>query len=436
MLLACLLLSNTTTWSPIPLRPLLILIATLSVYELLLVASASSSSTAAAGGATGRCCSCSKPSPRRRRVHHSEIAQLDLRVGVYVNAILVLLAVAKLYVIFRVLRVGVASPAFGLCVTMVAALSALPLAIKHASAPQSGALPEQTLYAAWWVAALLAAAYGALMRHGKLLGDLDAGTRRMTHVFLTLPLISLAAHLGTSHWVYDLPFRAPDASPTLLAMAVLLTAITPTALVPRATCGALCVILPVAAVLAALSPARPLTWHALGQQITPIEITVAAAYATLVYCLLLRFARVLFAAGGMAAAAWAFGPSPATVGEWATRLARAGAGFAKRLVPQTQAAWGVVSLASAFLLLAIGAAVSLFRAPPSADDPAAPVTPDRPPRREPASSERTDRVVPEIESPRHLWRGLSGHSPLILLYVSDERRFWEISICTVRRARP
>ena len=37
MLLGCLLLSNTMTWSPIALRKLLILIATLNVYELLLV---------------------------------------------------------------------------------------------------------------------------------------------------------------------------------------------------------------------------------------------------------------------------------------------------------------------------------------------------------------------------------------------------------------
>ena len=37
MLLACLLLSNTTTWSPIAFSRLAGLIATLGVYELLLV---------------------------------------------------------------------------------------------------------------------------------------------------------------------------------------------------------------------------------------------------------------------------------------------------------------------------------------------------------------------------------------------------------------
>ena len=375
MLLACLLLSNTMTWSPIPLKQLLILIGTLHVYEILLVGLAVLlMRRRGARGDAAKLLVLEAFFLVDVGFLNREVSQINQRAGVLVNAAVFALAAVKLAVIFRVLRVKWSSPAFTLCVGMIATLLTLPLVLKQASAPRGGDLPQQTLYAAWWAASGLAAMYGVLMRHHALLAPLDAGTRKLVHVLLVLPLVSLAAHLGTSHWVYESPFTAPNAAPVLLAWAVLLTAVHPRQLMGsdvRHVVG----MLVVAAVLTTFSPgSRPLTMNWLDVSVTPTMVTLAAAYVTGVYCLFLRRAHVLLPAGAAAAGVWAFGPSPAAVAEWAkgtwafttTRASMAwddAIDFVRRLVPQTQAAWGVVSLVGAFLLLGVGALVSLTKRP-------------------------------------------------------------------------
>lgn len=375
MLLACLLLSNTMTWSPIPLKQLLILIGTLHVYEILLVALAVLLLRRRGGRRDGT----------KLLVLeafflvdigflNSEVSQINYNVGVLVNAGVLLVAIVKLGVIFRALRIKWSSPAFTLCVGMVATLLALPLVLKHASNLRGGDLPQQTLYAAWWAAAGLAAMYGMLMRHQTLLAPLDAGSRRLVHILLILPLISLAAHLGTSHWVYEVPFSAPNAAPILLAWAVLLSAVSPAAMT-RSDVRYLIGMLTGAAVLTTFTPSsRPLAQSWLGVSVTPLMITLAAAYVTNIYCLYLNRAKVLLPAGAAAAGVWAFGPAPSTVFDWSSRTWAGGSAaiaqvwaysvaVVRRLIPQTQAAWGVISLVGAFLLLAIGAFVSLTKRP-------------------------------------------------------------------------
>ena len=97
--------------------------------------------------------------------------------------------------------------------------------------------------------------------------------------------------------------------------------------------------------------------------VTPLRLAAAAAYLAVVYCFLLRRAVYFLAAGAAAAAAALYGPSVAQIEAAAERAWETAEDLANKLMPKTSTAWGVVGVASAFVFLLLGAAVSLRKPP-------------------------------------------------------------------------
>ena len=387
MLLACLLLSNTTTWSPIAARKLVMLIVTLNVYELLLVGLGLYLIT------------------RRNHLRdgvmllvleavfladvgflNSELYTESLQAGLVVNGVLLAVGLLKLVAIFRTLGLPLVSAAFALTTTTLVTLLGHAALFRWISAGHSGRLPDGVMYAAWWGLAGLHAAYALITRWAPqhAFGGTRAGVRErgLGHVFVSLMLVSLAAHFGTSHWIYSCPFQAPDVSPVLIGLAVLTASVGGSLFANHRDLKVLSALLPIAAVLTAQAPSPRLTAAMQSVGITTVQLTLVAAYLALVYAFALRrFVR--FAAIGVAAAAvYVFGPTWATVQQWASvagdAITRAGqwlAAATDRVTPRSQGAWGTIALAAAFVMLAIGAAINLLRPKPDAPDTDVPLVP-------------------------------------------------------------
>ena len=391
MLLACLLLSNTTTWSPIAARKLVMLIVTLNVYELLLVGLGLYLIA------------------RRNHLRdgvmllileavfladvgflNSELYTESLRTGLVVNAVLLVVGLMKLAAIFRTLGVPLVSPVFALTTATLVTLLGHAALFRWMSTAHAGRLPDGVMYAAWWALAGLLAAYALMTRWTPrhAFGGTRAGVRErgLGHVFMGLMLASLAAHFGTSHWIYSCPFQAPDVSPVLLGLAVLTASVGASIWANHRDLKVLSALLPIAAVLTAQAPSPRLATAMQSVGIATAQLTAVVAYLVLVYAFALRrFFR--FAGFGVAAAAlYVFGPTWATVQQWAQTvgdlIARGGRWLAAaldRVTPRTQGAWGTIALAGAFVMLAIGAAINLLRPKhddhPDADLPPVPPAP-------------------------------------------------------------
>ena len=279
----------------------------------------------------------------------------------------------KLVAIFRALKLPIASPVFAVAGGVLAVLLGHAAVFKLIGDHHQGRLPDGVMYAAWWGLGAIVVGYALMARQVTpvLFRGTRAGSRQgaVGHVILTLMLASLAAHLGTSHWIYSCPFHAPDVSPVLLALAVILAGVRGNGFVRRSDATLLCVMLPIAAVFTAWHPSRPLEAALEPLRITTLMLTGTLAYVTMIGIFAPRqFVR--YAAAGVAAAAvYCLGPTWGTVQSSIERAYHWTADALDRFTPRSQGAWGTLALVGAFLLLAVGAAFSLVR--PKKDEPMA-----------------------------------------------------------------
>ena len=189
-------------------------------------------------------------------------------------------------------------------------------------------------------------------------------------VFVTLPLISLIAHVGILHYVYDVDYFGAMAAPALLGLAIILKRATSPSLDTRRQLAVLRALLPAAAVMVSLNNPHLLTFslHPISSiVVTPTLLTAAAAYLTYVYSFLMPMAPWFIGGGVLFALNYLFGPSVDTVQRvswngWNRLLAAT-----DWMVPKTLTQWGVVSVLASFFFLILGAAISLARHRPLID---------------------------------------------------------------------
>jgi hypothetical protein len=140
---------------------------------------------------------------------------------------------------------------------------------------------------------------------------------------------------------------------------------------------ALRLLLPAAAVLVSVNNPFHFTLHDRYPTLTltPLNLTLAAAFLTYVYCFLLPHARLFLAAGAVAALAYVFGPSRRqitdtldTAWDWTSNLAQ-------RAVPRTMSDWGILGLVASFAFLLLGFWLSLTKRPTDAEDEPTPLPP-------------------------------------------------------------
>ena len=376
MLASCVAMTNSLSWTSIPRGRLLTLIATLNVYEFALLAIALFLITRR----------------RLRRDGHmllvlqavfladftflnAEVVTADLRTGVFVNAVLFALAALKIGLVLRVLKPSFTATQYAFVLAQLAAVFATPCAFRWLDG-DGGSVNPRHFYLAWWVVGLLLALYEVLARLDRRGRDpvsvAPAAAAAPTTAYLVVPFVSLLTHVGILHYVYEVDFYSAHSAPVLLGLTLVLNRYSPRSLLPRKDLLALRLVLPAAAVLVSANSrwTFPLDLAHAGLVLTPLNLAVAGAFLTYVYCFLLPHARVLLPAGAAAAALYVFGPSQRQVAEVVRAMWTASADAARRVVPKTTADWGLVGLVASFVFLALGFWISL-RKPPGASEPAA-----------------------------------------------------------------
>lgn len=392
MLLGIFVLNDSLDWSPLPQNNLLILIATLNVYELALVVLA-------------------VVLLRRGLIRdgmfllfleaffladagflNMEIFTTDPATGLVVNGVLFALAVVKIAFVFAATGLPVRGGLFFFVMAQLALLFAIPGVFSDVALRRGGQLPMLAVTSAWWAAGLVPILYVLLVRMRAMDGipaasggasrqekNRDAASfagfalmgdsqRRIAKVFVALPFVSLLAHLCLANWVHKVTFHPSNLSPLLLGLAVWVGRydwhVSTLAWRMRMQ-----LVLPFTAVmLAAIKFPPELLFEVMGVWVSPLRL--AALGATLVYIdgwFLHRHAY--FAAASLLCFVGAgLGVSVKDMNRNTLEFIRFWLVGIARLVPKTASQWGVVSVVGAFILLAMGAGLSLLKGSPTAKD--------------------------------------------------------------------
>ncbi len=366
MLLGIFVLNDSLDWSPLPQDNLLILIATLNVYELALVVLAvvllrrgllrdgmfllflEAFFLADAG------------------FLNMEIFTADPVTGLIVNGFLFGLAVVKIAFVFAATGLRVTGGLFAFVVAQLALLFAIPGVFAQIASNRAGNLPMLAVTGAWWAAGLVPVMYVLLVR----MKPFDAVPRRVAKVFIALPFVSLMAHLCLANWVHKVTFHPSNVAPLLLGLAVWVGRydwhVSTLAWRMRMHLA-----LPFAAVaLAAIAfpakwPAPQLTFELLGVTFSPLRLTLLGASAVYLDGYVLH-RHVYFIAGSILCFLGSgLGSSVRDMNRNTLDFTRYWLEGLGKLIPRSASAWGVVSVVGAFVLLAMGAGLSLLKGPPA-----------------------------------------------------------------------
>ena len=365
MLLGIFVLNDSLDWSPLPQDNLLVLIATLNVYELALV--------------------CLAVVLLRRGLLRDgmflllleaffladagflnmEIFTTDPVTGLIVNGFLFGLAVVKVAFVFAATGLRVTGGLFTFVIAQLALLFAIPGVFSEIASNRAGNLPMLAVTGAWWAAGLVPVLYVLLVR----MTPLGGVPRRVAKVFVALPFVSLMAHLCLANWVHKVTFHPSNVAPLLLGFAVWVGRydwhVSTLAWRMRMHLA-----LPFAAVaLAAIAfPSKwqspDLTFDVLGLTFSPLRLTLLGAAA--VYAdgfVLHRHVYFLIGAIGCFLAS-GLGPSVKEMNRNTASFFEYWLESIGKLIPRTASAWGVVSVIGAFVLLAMGAGLSLLKETP------------------------------------------------------------------------
>jgi hypothetical protein len=288
---------------------------------------------------------------------NGEFFASDLRTGALVTAGALVLAAVKVGVVVRILRVTfTTSLAFALY--QLAAVLATPGLFSLLA--RSEGLSAATVYSGWWMAGVLITAQAALARsspvpRGGLLPPSSETTLRSA--WLVAPPASLLLHLVAGGWLYDVPFHLCDLGPILIALGAAVTLVD-----VRWVSPAWRLRLPAAGVVVSIvHPPELLIAGVAGIALSPLRVALVGA--GLVYLLGYRLhrSRAFAWAAALCLTAAGAGASPRGMASTVAAVMRAGLAWPRRMVPRTAEQWGIAAVASAFVLLALGALVSLAK---------------------------------------------------------------------------
>jgi hypothetical protein len=176
----------------------------------------------------------------------------------------------------------------------------------------------------------------------------------------------LLAHLCLANWVYKVPFHPSNIAPMLLGLAVWVGRYD-WHVATLAWRMRMHLALPFAAVaLAAISlagkvPEAPLAFEFLGIGFTPLRLTLLGAAAVYVDGWFLHRHAYFITGALMCLAASGLGSSVRDMNRNTRDFLTYWLEGIMDLVPKTASQWGVVSVIGAFVLLAMGAGLSLFK---------------------------------------------------------------------------
>jgi hypothetical protein len=355
MLVGLFSLNNSLDWSPLPKHNLLWLICILNVYEFLLIGIGIFLA--------------------RRGLFHdaatlfvleafflvdagflnSEIFATDFTLGMIVNTTLMVLAAAKVGMVFVGLRLPMSDTRYALILAQMLVLLTIPGFFKQVADQNNAVLPPAAIYAAWWVVGVLPVLYVLLHRENRAYWH-----RGIVGTFVLLPAVSILAHLCTSNWVYHVRWTPANVAPLLLGLSIAAGACDHHVRNVTARMR-LQLLLPLGAIV--LSRWAPDHLSAdIGATITPLRLALLGATVVYMHGLWLHRHPYFAAAGLLCLGSASLGDSPESMSQNVNNLAQRGASTMWRFVPTTAMAWGLVSVVASFVLLGLGVALSLLRA--------------------------------------------------------------------------
>lgn len=298
------------------------------------------------------------------------ISSVNAVSGWYTNLALLALAAIKVAVVVRSLQLP--WRLFTFVMLQLSVLLLLPTVYKQIANAHRGFLQELTGYAGWWIAALLAAAGTALLWPAKNAKPADSNNSKLvvSIAYVVLPYASVLVHTYGAAWVYDLHFTWAHLSPVLLGFAVALGACSrwmPHRSITRAQIAFM-----VLAILFSLNPRGGLAFDLAGLDITPFRLTLLGVVLVNLYIYWqLRLLTYAIAAGACFLMA-CMGSSFSTAWNNLARLFEGTGGFFSRLIPKTPIQWGITAIVASFVLLGLGALISLRRKPDAPPSPPPP----------------------------------------------------------------
>jgi hypothetical protein len=373
MLFGVFAMNDSLDWSPIPMSQLLTMIVTLNVYEAMLIALA---------------CFLLRRGIRRDAMillvieafFLADVGFLNMEVfarnpwvGLVVNTLVLAAAAAKVLLVCHAAGIPLVDGKFAFVLVQLGVLFAVPGMFSIIAEPRDQKLPMFAIYAGWWLAGGLPLAYAVLV------GSADVFRRRfdgraagidvvVARVLLVVPMLSLVAHLCLANWIYKVPFHPLNLAPLLLGLAVAIGHFDHH-VATLAWRMRMQLALPFCAIaLSAIKFPSDLVFQlggngapGAGFGITPLRtMLVASALVYLDGLWLHRHAYFAWGAGlclGFAG----MGQSVGSINDNSLHLAKSSTSVLARLIPRTLFAWGFVSVVAAFVLLALGAAVSVLR---------------------------------------------------------------------------
>jgi hypothetical protein len=284
------------------------------------------------------------------------------RLGAVVNALLFALAMGKILLVVRALGLRLPAATTAYIAAQMVFLLGLP-GIFRLMRSSTASVSALQIYGIWWLVALLIIAGAFIVRRGRPTRPSPMAALPW-RLYVLLPLISLLVHLCGENRVYWVHFHPANLAPVLLAtvLAMNQSRLRWHPMVLHASLG-----LVVLSVLISITPDvyQPELRHiVLGTIITPLRVALLGSAGITAFLAVVHVSIIASVATAGCLTLAMLGSDPTDVYFHLVRLARMLINSIRRLIPEGAAQWGVVAISGAFVLLAIGAVVSLKVPPP------------------------------------------------------------------------
>lgn len=282
------------------------------------------------------------------------LSTIDLSIGLLINATLLSLAAIKVFLVLGGLKLPNSTRMAVFILLQIACVLLIPTLFKYIALPHHGRITAVNVYFTWWLTALLPL-IALFLHHLPRRSFLHPiGTEHcLALLFMILPFASLIIHLHSSAWVYSIHFTPAFITPLLIGLAISANFLEPH--LQRYLIARIQLFLIGASILLSTAHNDLLFSLGLGPTLSPLRLTLLTSVLLFLYfihhhdnltflwtALICLFAAIL-------------GPTLPIM--WQNLIAISTS--SRRLVPKTTTEWGILSVTSSFLLLAIGALFSV-----------------------------------------------------------------------------
>lgn len=297
---------------------------------------------------------------------NAELFTANLRWGSAINALCFALALAKVGVVVRTLRLRLAPSEWAYVAVQFAAIFFMAGVFKRVANHDRhpGTLSAMVLYEAWWlIGALLLAATFLLRKPAERRRDSAASAMWQVtgRLYLVLPFVSMVVHLIGANRVYWVHFHPANAAPLFLGLAVLLTRWRGDW--SRAVLTSMQCALAGLAVIVSMGAPAELNVSVVHHAVSPLRLALLGSSGVMFAAFFHSLQLLAFQVATAATIAAMLGNSLDEMKANAWAFVRAIVQTLRRLVPETEMQWGVLAIVGAFVMLALGAVVSLRKRP-------------------------------------------------------------------------